>query len=229
MAARAGSGTRRPGLTRGQILGAAVALADEAGIGAVTMRRLARQLGIEAMSLYHHVADKDALLDGMAEQLVTEINLRVVHELPAGADWRAVVRERILTARQVLLAHPWSPGVIESRRGFNPAVMRYFDTLAGLLRAGGLSTELTHRAMHALGSRALGFSQELFAPAGGAEGDAGFPEDAARAFPHLTEIVAQAVHDNGGSMLGWCDDQVEFEFGLDLVLDGLERLATAAP
>jgi AcrR family transcriptional regulator len=227
MAARSATGTRRPPLTHGQILDAAFGLADEAGIGAVTMRRLAQRLGIEAMSLYHHVADKNALLDAMAQRLVGEINDRVVHVLPAGADWRPVVRERILTARQVLLAHPWSPSVIESRKGFNPAVMRYFDSLAGLMREGGLSTDLVHRAMHALGSRALGFSQELFAPGGGAtEPDDGLPEGA-DAFPYLIEMVTQAIHDNGGSMLGWCDDQVEFEFGLDLILDGLQRLSAA--
>ena len=223
------AGTKRPSLTRGQILDAATRLADEAGIGAVTMRRLAQQLGIEAMSLYHHVADKNELLDGMVEQLVGEINDRVVHALPPGSDWKPVVRERILTARQVLLAHPWSPAVIESRQGFNPAVLRYFDSLAGLLREGGLPVDLVHRAMHALGSRALGFSQELFAPGGAADEGSEvepFPEGAAEAFPYLTEIVTQAIHDHG-STLGWCDDQVEFEFGLDLMLDGLQRLGAA--
>jgi AcrR family transcriptional regulator len=229
MATRSASGTRRAPLSRPQILGAAVQLADDAGIGAVTMRGLAQRLGIEAMSLYHHVADKNELLDGMVELLVGEINDRVVHVLPDGADWKPVVRGRILTARQVLLAHPWSPAVIESREGFNVAVVRYFESLAGLLREGGLSVRLVHRAMHALGSRALGFSQELFAPGAGAgatEDENPMPPGAAEAFPYLTEIVTQEIHDHG-SMLGWCDDQVEFEFGLDLILDGLERLAGA--
>ena len=215
-------------LSRERVLRAAVEVADARGIGALTMRGLAAELGVEAMSLYYHVANKDELLDGVVEVVVDEIN-QTVDPIAAdvGEGWKAAVRRRILAARQVLLAHPWAPGVIESRDTMTPAVLRYFDELSGVLRRGGLSVDLVHHAMHALGSRALGFTQELFVtdPGGAAEElDAEvLIEQMADAYPHITEIVVQASHD-AGSTLGWCDDQVEFEFGLDLILDGLERL-----
>jgi hypothetical protein len=111
-----------------------------------------------------------------------------------------------------------------------PAVLRYFDELGGVLRTGGLSVDLVHHAMHALGSRALGFTQELF-NTGSAEDPgpdaAAMMAQMASQYPYITEIVAGATHD-GESTLGWCDDQFEFEFGLDLILDGLERLHTTA-
>ena len=219
-------------LSRERVLRAAVEVADTRGIGALTMRGLAAELGVEAMSLYYHVANKDELLDGVVEVVVDEIN-RTVDPIavdaadPAGGGWKATVRRRILAARQVLLAHPWAPGVIESRDTMTPAVLRYFDALGGLLRQGGLSVDLVHHAMHALGSRALGFTQELFVtdPGGtAAELDAEvLIQQMADAYPHITEIVMQASHD-AGSTLGWCDDQAEFEFGLDLILDGLAHL-----
>jgi AcrR family transcriptional regulator len=230
MAARAAPGTeRRSTLSKDRVLQAAVGLADEGGIASLTMRKLAQRLGVEAMSLYYHVADKDEVLDGMVELVISEINARVDEiEAPSGgAGWKAAVRQRILAARQVLLRHPWAPGIIESRTTMNPAVLRYFDALSGLLREGGFSVDLVHHAMHALGSRALGFTQELFSEENNA--DVG-PEVAAimlgrlaEEYPHISEMVMAASHD-AGSTLGWCDDQVEFEFGLDLILDGLERL-----
>src|SRR5215470_14993323 len=158
----------RAGLSKDRLFRAAVGVADEGGIAALTMRRLAQDLGVEAMSLYHHVADKDEVLDGMVDVVVGEINTRVaeVGSSPDRGDrnWKTAVRRRILTAREVLLSHPWAPGVIESRTTMSPTVMRYYDSLVGLLRQGGLSVSLTHHAMHALGSRALGFTQELFGP-----------------------------------------------------------------
>jgi hypothetical protein len=139
------------------------------------------------------------------------------------------VRRRILTAREVLLAHPWAPGVIESRTTMSALVMRYYDSLMGLLREAGLPVSLVHHAMHALGSRALGFTQELYAPQG--DGDPGMDVAAimrgqlADEYPYITEIaVIEARNHDQDSTLGWCDDQVEFEFGLDLLLDGLEKL-----
>jgi AcrR family transcriptional regulator len=223
----------RAGLSKDRLFRAAVGVADEGGIAALTMRRLAQDLGVEAMSLYHHVADKDEVLDGMVDVVVSEINARVaeVGSSPGGVDrnWKTAVRRRILTARDVLLSHPWAPGVIESRSAMSPTVMRYYDSLVGLLREGGLSVSLTHHAMHALGSRALGFTQELFGPDDG--GDTG-PDVAAvmrgqlaEEYPYITEIaVIESANHDKDSTLGWCDDQVEFEFGLDLLLDGLERL-----
>src|SRR5262249_14449913 len=155
-------------LTRDRVFRAAVRIADEGGIAALSMRKLAQALGVEPMSLYHHVADKDEVLDGMVDVVISEINARVA-EIGAppgqtGSNWKTAVRCRILTAREVLLSHPWAPGVIESRTTMSPTVMRYYDSLVRLLREGGVSVSLVHHAMHALGSRALGFTQELFAP-----------------------------------------------------------------
>jgi AcrR family transcriptional regulator len=226
----------RAALSKDRVFRAAVEVADEAGISSLTMRALAQRLEVEAMSLYHHVADKNEILDGMVDVVLDEINVRVAEIGPVGGDgwnWKTAVRDRILAAREVLLRHPWAPGVLESRTAMSATVMRYYDSLVGLLRQGGLSVSLVHHAMHALGSRALGFSQELFDPED--NGDAG-PDVAAimdgrlaDQFPYITEIalIESANHDEG-STLGWCDDQVEFEFGLDLLLDGLERLQAAA-
>jgi AcrR family transcriptional regulator len=211
------------------VLRAAVRLADEHGLASLTMRKLAQRLGVEAMSLYYHVADKDQVLDGMVEVVIGEINARAaaVEVTSGGADWKPAVRQRILSARQVLLHHPWAPGLIESRTTMSPAVLRYYDSLAGLLRVGGFSVDLAHHAMHALGSRALGFSQELFDEESdadvGPEVTAIMVGQLAKEYPHISAIVMGASHD-AESTLGWCDDQVEFEFGLDLILDGLERL-----
>jgi AcrR family transcriptional regulator len=218
----------RPPLSRDRVLEAAVALADRDGLAALTMRNLASELDVEAMSLYHHVRNKDAVLDGVVELVVTEIN-DAVAPLPRPASpggWRSATRERILTARRVLLAHPWAPEVLETRTHLSPAVARYFDGLVGLLVAGGFSFDLAHHALHALGSRALGFTQELFAPdeveVGEAEASAMLAELAAE-LPHLVAMLAEVAHDDGPEgTLGWCDDQTEFEFGLDVLLEGLE-------
>jgi AcrR family transcriptional regulator len=230
------------------VLNAAVTVADEDGLQAVTMRRLADELGAEAMSLYYHVARKDDVLDGIVDVIAAEINEAVEQAgVPAAAaDWKPVMRQRILAARRVLLRHPWAPGLFETRGGASPAVLRYYDNLVGLMRSGGFSNDLAHHALHALGSRAIGFSQELFDP-GGQAGRAGGgsagggsagggstrggstrggppPEDLAAQFPHLAGLMAEIAHDDPDSTLGWCDDQAEFEFGLDLLLDGLDRL-----
>jgi len=210
----------RSPLTRDRVLRAAVGIADEQGIAALTMRRLGEVVGAEAMSLYHHVSNKEDILDGIAEHVVQEIN-DVVDGLPAQQDWKQAVRRRILHARAVLLKHPWAPAVFETRKSVIPAVLRYHDGLIGLMRGGGFSNDLCHHALHALGSRALGFSQELF--------DAGPGDDAApppnlAELPYLAEMLMEVVHDDPDSTIGWCDDQFEFEFGLDLILDGLDKI-----
>jgi AcrR family transcriptional regulator len=226
--------TYRAGLSKDRVFRAAVSLADARGIAAVSMRKLAQELGVEAMSLYHHVADKDEVLDGMVDVVVSEINARVTElGAPPGGNWKTAVRRRILAARDVLLSHPWAPGVLESRSTMSPTVMRYYDSLMRLLREGGLSVSLVHHAMHALGSRALGFTQELYAPQN-EDADPGVDVAAiirgqlADEYPYITEIaVIESGNHDKDSTLGWCDDQVEFEFGLDLLLDGLERLHNA--
>ena len=222
-------------LSRERVLRAAVKIADDGGIESLTMRRLAEQLGAEAMSLYYHVANKEEVLDGIAEVVVTEINDVVGRiERPATAEeWKKAVRQRILSARQVLLRHPWAPRVLESRTNTSLAVLRYYDALLGLMHDGGFSWDLAHHALHALGSRALGFAQELFDPNAG--GGSGAGEDPAAAMqsmaeqlPHLVGMLAEVMHDDPDSTLGWCDDQSEFEFGIDLLLDGLDRLRERA-
>lgn len=210
------------------MLQAAVKLADEGGIGAVTMRRLADELGSEAMSLYYHVARKEDVLDGIVDVIVGKINEAVAGiDLPSAGDaWKKALRQRILAARQVLLRHPWAPALFETRSATSLAMIQYFDGVVGLMRGGGFSHDLAHHALHALGSRALGFSQELIDPAGGAgaQDPAELPPEMAVLFPHLAAMLAEVAHDDPESTLGWCDDQTEFEFGLDLILDGLDRL-----
>ncbi|MGI5149785.1 TetR/AcrR family transcriptional regulator [Plantactinospora sp. CA-294935] len=215
-------------LSRERVLRAAVDVADSGGIESLTMRRLAEHLGAEAMSLYYHVANKEDVLDGVVDVIATEINEVVDRiDVPAsGADWKKAVRQRILSAREVLLRHRWAPGVFETRTNTSPAVLRYYDALLGLMRDGGFSYDLAHRALHALGSRALGFTQELFDPnsgAGSADPAAAMAEMAGQ-FPHLVGMLTEIAHDDPDSTLGWCDDQSEFEFGLDLILDGLDRI-----
>ncbi|MFP3915690.1 MAG: TetR/AcrR family transcriptional regulator C-terminal domain-containing protein [Actinomycetota bacterium] len=223
---------RRLPLSRRRVLEAAVALADRDGLAAVTMRNLARELGVEAMSLYHHVESKEDVLDGMAEEVAIEINREVTGIAPSGpGDWKQAVRETILTARRVLLKHRWAPRVLETRVAMNPDIVLYYDSLLGMLLQGGFSYDLAHHAMHALGSRALGFTQELFDPgeeSGGDDEATALMEEMADKIPNLVGMVAAISHDGPGSTLGWCDDQTEFEFGLDLILDGLERKAAGS-
>jgi AcrR family transcriptional regulator len=225
------SGSRIP-LSRDRVLQAAVKVADEGGVGAVTMRRLADELGAEAMSLYYHVARKEDILEGIVDVIAGEINAAVagVSGPSEGAAWKTAARQRILAARQVLLRHPWAPGLFEKHATTSPAVLRYFDALVGLMRDGGFSFDQVHHALHALGSRALGFAQEMFDPgdeAGAAMDDAAM-DHLAEQFPHLAGMMAEIAHDDPDSTLGWCDDQTEFEFGLDLVLDGLDRMRLGA-
>lgn len=215
-------------LSRGRVLRAAVALADRDGLDALTMRRLAQELDVEAMSLYHHVANKEAVLDGIAEVVVGEAQAAVeAAELPSAADdWRAALRARILAARSVMLRHPWAPSVLETRSEMNPTIVAWFDQVLGTLVVGGFSFDLAHHAMHALGSRALGFTQELFVPDDTDVGDEqalAMLEQMAERFPYITGMLTEVAHDDDGTTLGWCDDQAEFEFGLDVLLDGLER------
>jgi AcrR family transcriptional regulator len=219
----------RTPLSRGRVLRVAVGLADAEGLPALTMRRLAQELGVEAMSLYHYVANKEALLDGVLEVVMAEVDAALAD--PGGPspaeDWQAAMRARILATRAVLLEHPWAPRVIETRTGISPAMIGYYDGLLGVFRAGGFSYDLAHHAMHALGSRALGFTRELFEPEDPQAGEdeaMAMLEQMAEQYPHIVAMVADAVDHQPENTLGWCDDQVEFEFGLDLILDGLDRL-----
>lgn len=215
-------------LSRERVLRAAVGLADRDGLTALTMRRLAHELGVEAMSLYHHVPNKEAILDGVIEVVIGEILGAVerVDEPRPSDDWRAALRARILAAREVFLRHPWAPHVLETRTSTSAAVIAYVDQVIGILRAGGFSYDLAHHALHALGSRAFGFTQEMFEPDDPEAADAdtmAMMEQMADQFPHVVGMLAEVAHDDPDGTLGWCDDQFEFEFGLDLILDGLEQ------
>jgi AcrR family transcriptional regulator len=219
----------RPSLSRERILVAAIEVADRnGGIENLTMRGLAEALGVEAMSLYYHLANKDAVLDGMAEQVVAEINEEVsdIPSLVGREGWKAALRHRILTARSVMLRHKWAPALLETRTTMNPAVLQYFHGLLEIFRSGGMSYDLAHHALHALGSRALGFTQEMFDPAPGSDdeemGQQMF-EQMATDLPLLVEMLSEISHDDPATTIGWCDDQAEFEFGLDLLLDGLDN------
>ena len=203
------------------MLRAAVALADGSGIESVSMRNLAEELGVVPMALYKHVANKEQLLDGMIDVVVGEID-PPLH----GTDWKSTVRQRILSARQALLRHPWAPRVIESKKNPTPVVLEYMDSMIGIFRAGGFSVNLTHHVMHTIGSRVLGFTQELFNDSRTVD-----PEmqevmlrEMGPKFPNVLAIAMAASHE-GESVVGQgCDDQFEFEFALDLLLDGFERL-----
>ena len=219
--------TERAPLSKTRVLEAAMSLADRTGIETLTMRNLAQELGVEAMSLYYHVANKEALLDGLVDSLLAEIeqergNFEVVLDQ---AGWLSTMRSLILTARKVMLRHPWAPRVIESRTTMTPTLLRYFNALLGIMIEGGFSNDLGHHAMHALGSRALGFNQELFEPDNTDQGDEeaeAMMADLGPQLPYLMGMLAEVVHDDPDTTLGWCDDQTEFEFGLDLLLTGLE-------
>ena len=208
----------RTPLSRDLVILEAVALADQGGIGTLTMRRLADHLRVEPMSLYHHVANKDEILDGMVDVVFQEI------ELPApDAGWRAAMRDRATSARGVLRRHPWAVGRMESRSHPGPATLRHHDAVIGCLRRAGLSVALAAHAFSAIDSYLYGFAmQELTLPFHTPEETAAmaltfldqFP---AAQFPHLAELTTEHV------LVPGYDYGDEFEYGLDLILDGLER------
>ncbi|MEV6695116.1 TetR/AcrR family transcriptional regulator C-terminal domain-containing protein [Micromonospora sp. NPDC051196] len=226
MAEQAATSRRAP-LSRDRILRTAVALADAAGIDSLSMRNLAQELGVVPMALYKHVANKDELLDAMIDMVVGEID----PPMP-DAHWKQAVRQRVLSARAALRCHPWAALAIEARNMATPAILAYLDSVVATLRSGGLSADLAHHVMHAMGSRVLGFSQELFDTARDAgrsgptpeQQPVAMPPEVAARFPHLAEIATAASHDDASVVGSGCDDQFEFEFALDLLLDGIERL-----
>ena len=224
--------TRRP-LSREGVLAAAMRLADAEGLAGVTMRRVAADVGVEAMSLYHHLPGKDGLMDGLVESVVVEIEAEVA-ELPPADGWREDVRSRALAARRVMIRHPWAPVLIGTRPSVPTAVFGYFEQIVAAMVRGGFTYHLAHRALHSLGSVVLGFAQEVFNPA--AAGDS-IDEDATEAemarlaaqIPHLIAMAESEAHAVTDPTLGWCDSQSEFEFTLDLLLDGLDRARLAEP
>ena len=157
MATQIAEAAPRLPLSRERVLQTAVALADRDGVEGVSMRKIAQELGVVPMALYKHVAGKDELLGGMIDVVIAQI------DPPAtGLGWKAAIRARILSARRALLRHPWASRVMESRTEPTPTVLAYMDSMIGMFRTGGFSMDLTHHAVHAMGSRLMGFSQELF-------------------------------------------------------------------
>jgi AcrR family transcriptional regulator len=216
--------TREP-LSKSRVLDAAVRVADHGGVDALSMRRIAQELDVVPMALYKHVTNKDELLDGMIDIVLDEIG-----PLASDADWRAAIRLRVLSARQALLRHPWAHQVIQSRTSPTPGVLAYMDAVIGTFRKGGFSIDLTHHVLHTMGSRLFGFSQELdmFKVSAGSGSDAPSPPPPQpHPFRYIAELAAAVTHDPMSAFDTGCDDQFEFEFALDLMLDGIERLRTA--
>jgi AcrR family transcriptional regulator len=213
------SDARTP-LTRDRVLRAAVVLADQGGIDSVTMRKLGEAVGVEAMSLYHHVANKSDLLDGMIDIVFSEI------DVPAGtSDWKLTMRRRADSARQVLAEHRWAIGLMESRSSPGPATLRHHDAVIGSLREGGFSVEMAAHAFSLLDSYIYGFAlQEASLPFSTGEETAALAQDIVSqldgAYPHLTELTVDHVLRPG------YDFGNEFAFGLEVILDGLDRLRT---
>ncbi|WP_159842793.1 TetR/AcrR family transcriptional regulator C-terminal domain-containing protein [Nocardia sp. CY41] len=212
----------RAPLTRDAVLRAAVRLADEHGLAALSMRRLAQTLGVEAMSLYNHVRNKDDLLDGIADLVIAEMAPPAV-----GGDWKAALRARSISAHEVLLRHPWATGLIGTRINVGPAMLRYIDATVGCLREAGFSLPEADRAWNALDSHLYGFTlQELNFPLQPAEYSSAAQQFLtlipAEEYPHMNAL-AQLVIDGKHSGIA------DFGFGLELILDGLERLLTEKP
>ena len=211
-------GSRAP-LSRERVLAAAVSFVDEAGLGALTMRELGQRLGVEAMSLYNHVANKDDILDGMVDLVVSEI------DLPSDTvDWKEAMRRRATSAQSVFARHPWASGLIDSRQSSGPARLRYFDWMVGTLRRAGFSLEMSARAFSILDSYIYGFGRQQLNISAGSDMP---PEEMAEAFlhaipadeyPYLREMVVDYALTSGN------DEGADFDFGISLILDGLERL-----
>jgi AcrR family transcriptional regulator len=210
--------TRQP-LNRERILRAALAVADSGGLERLTIRSLAQELGVKPMSVYHYVANKDEILDGLVDLVFAEIEL----PRPTG-DWREEMGKRARSARQVLRRHPWSIALLESRTAPGPATLRHHDTMIAALRAGGFSIAQTAHAYALLDAFVYGFAvQEASLPFEGPDGAAEVAEPimalmAAGEYPHLVEFAEKHA------LLPGYDFGDEFDFGLDLLLDGLARL-----
>jgi AcrR family transcriptional regulator len=203
-------------LSRDRVLRVAVQIADKNGIESLTMRNLAQRLGVEAMTLYHYVANKDDILKDIVDLVVSEI------EAPSeGGDWRAALRRSAISAHQVLLRHPWACSLMMSPARIGPARLRYMESLLGRLREAGFSAEMTHHAYHALDSHILGFTMW---EVGYSTGIKELPDSGATLrrqmsldeYPYLVEHMGQHGKPSRGDG--------EFRFGLDLILNGLEKI-----
>ncbi|MGI9244350.1 MAG: TetR/AcrR family transcriptional regulator [Verrucomicrobiales bacterium] len=220
MAKRSAKSAKRSQLTTGRVLRAAVALADEGGIEALSMRKLGQALGVEAMSLYNHVANKEEILNGIGDLVVSEI------EIPAESlDWKTAMRQRAISAHAVFLRHPWVTTLIESQINMSPERLRYFDATIGSLRRGGFSIAQAYNAFLTLDSYIYGFALHEESWQHGPEERGELvadlePQVSAEEYPHVAEIMQYVLElSQTNPTAGY---ESEFEFGLDLILDGLE-------
>ena len=206
-------------LSRERVLSAAITLADERGIASLTMRKLAQVLGVEAMSLYYHVANKDDILDGMVDAVFDEIDLP-----SSAADWKTAMRRRAISTRNVLSLHPWATSMMQSRINPGPALLRHHNWVIGSLREAGFPVALAAHAFSAMDAYIYGFALQeetlpFETPEETAEIAAAFLEQfPIETYPHLAEMTIEHIMKPG------YDYSEEFEFGLDLILDGLERV-----
>ena len=204
-------------MSRERVLRAAINLADRDGIDSLSMRKLGQQVGVEAMSLYNHVRNKEDVLNGMVDFVFSEIDLP-----SSGADWSMAMRQRAISARQALLRHPWAIGLMESRIQPGPATLRHHDSVLRNLREAGFSVELAAHAYSVLDSYIYGFTlNELTLPFDTSEGAAEVAGNIFREFlrgeyPYLAEMATEHAMKPG---YNYGD---EFEFGLDLILAGLD-------
>lgn len=210
----------RDTLTRERVVAAAMELADERGIEALTMRELGRRLGVEAPSLYNHVAGKDDLLDGLVDVVVAQI------DLPApGTDWKEAMRRRAVSARHVFARHRWAAGVIDSRGRSGPSSLAYADGILGTLLRAGFSARQAADVFLVLDSYIYGFERQRATLALSDDTDSTeiaqeVLEAAAAAYPALTTVATEF------SQAPYDEDAV-FDLGLELLLDGFERRLAA--
>ncbi len=211
---------RRAPLSRERVLRAALVLADAGGIDSMSMRKLGEELGVEAMSLYNHVANKDDILDGIVDLVFGEI------ALPSGrGDWKPAMRKRAVSAHEALLRHPWAPSLMQSRTKPGPATLRHHDSVLGRLRTAGFTLVMAAHAVSVIDGYVYGFAlQQINIPLQSREQVAAVGQDILRQmageYPHLAEMITKHAMKPG------YDYAKEFEFGLDLILDGLERIRT---
>jgi AcrR family transcriptional regulator len=211
---------QRTPLSKDRVLHAAMKLADEGGIKAVSMRKIAQELGVEAMSLYNHVNSKDEIVDGIVDLVATEIDLA-----PDGADWKEAMRRRVISAHEVLLQHPWACSLWMSSQTFGAARMRYGDAVLRGFREGGFPEELTYHAFHVVQSHVMGFTMYVASFDFDVEELEQLAADFLETFP-ADEYPDLAVHIRQHAEPS-DEHEGTFEFGLELVLDGLERLRDA--
>lgn len=207
----------RTPLSRERVLQRALVIADSAGLGSLTMRSIAQELDVRPMSLYHHVANKDEILDGIVDLVFAEIALPTI-----GGDWRAEVRRRSFSARAVLRRHPWAVALLESRSTPGPVTLRHHDAMLGTLRGAGFSVAMTAHAYALLDAYVYGFAIQESALPFGPDTAAEVTESIAEQFtpeeyPHLAELATKHV------MQPDYDFGAEFGFGLELILDALAR------